>query len=42
MGRRWEQAVAGYSKASYQSGVALLLILAIMVWQATRRPEGAE
>jgi branched-chain amino acid transport system permease protein len=37
-----EALVAGYSKASYQSGVALLLILAIMIWQATRRPEGAE
>ena len=37
-----EALVAGYSKASYESGVALVLILGIMVWQATRRPEGAE
>jgi branched-chain amino acid transport system permease protein len=37
-----EALVAGYGKASYQIGVALVLILAIMVVQATRRPEGAE
>jgi branched-chain amino acid transport system permease protein len=29
--------VAGYSKASLESGVALVLMLAIMVWQGARR-----
>jgi branched-chain amino acid transport system permease protein len=38
-----EALVAGYSRfASLQSGVALVLILGIMIWQASRRPEGAE
>ena len=38
-----EALVVGYSKyASLQSGVALVLILGIMVYQASRRPEGAE
>ena len=32
-----EALVAGYSKASYESGVALVLMLALMVWQASRR-----
>jgi branched-chain amino acid transport system permease protein len=39
-----EALVAGYSKASFESGVALVLMLALMVWQASRRPavdEGA-
>ena len=33
-----EALVAGYSKASYQSALALLLTLAILVVQAARRP----
>ncbi|MBO0685167.1 MAG: branched-chain amino acid ABC transporter permease [Candidatus Dormibacteraeota bacterium] len=33
-----EALVAGYSNAAFQSGVALLLMLALMVWQASRRP----
>jgi branched-chain amino acid transport system permease protein len=33
-----ESMVAGYSKASYQSSLALLLALAILVAQAARRP----
>ena len=37
-----EALVAGYSKASLESGVALLLMLGLMVWQASRRPLGAE
>jgi branched-chain amino acid transport system permease protein len=37
-----ETFVAGYYKANYQSAIALLLMLAIMVWQASRRPEGQE
>ncbi|TMF87830.1 MAG: branched-chain amino acid ABC transporter permease [Chloroflexi bacterium] len=38
-----EALVSGYSRyASLQSGVALVLILGIMVYQAGRRPEGAE
>jgi branched-chain amino acid transport system permease protein len=38
-----EALVAGYSRyASLQSGVALVLILAIMIYRATRQPEGAE
>jgi branched-chain amino acid transport system permease protein len=38
-----EALVAGYSNfASLQSGVALVLILVIMIYQASRRPEGAE
>jgi branched-chain amino acid transport system permease protein len=37
-----EALVAGYSKASLQSGVALLIMLGIMVWQAGRRPLAAE
>ena len=37
-----EALVAGYSKASLQSGVALLVMLAIMVWQAQRQPRGTE
>lgn len=38
-----EALVAGYSNyASLQSGVALVLILVIMIYQAGRRPEGAE
>jgi branched-chain amino acid transport system permease protein len=32
-----EALVAGYSKASFESGVALVLMLALMVWQASRR-----
>ena len=38
-----EALVSGYSGfASLQSGVALVLILGLMVYQASRRPEGAE
>jgi branched-chain amino acid transport system permease protein len=37
-----EALVAGYSKASLQSGVALLVMLGIMVWQAQRQPAGSE
>jgi branched-chain amino acid transport system permease protein len=33
-----EALVAGYSQASLQSGVALIIMLAIMVWRASRRP----
>jgi branched-chain amino acid transport system permease protein len=33
-----EAMVAGYAKASYQSSLALLLALAILVVQAVRRP----
>jgi branched-chain amino acid transport system permease protein len=33
-----EALVAGYAQASLQSGVALVIMLAIMVWQAGRRP----
>jgi branched-chain amino acid transport system permease protein len=33
-----EALVAGYSRASLQSGVALVIMLGIMVWQAGRRP----
>ena len=39
-----EAMVAGYSRASFESGVALVLMLALMIWQASRRPvveEGA-
>jgi branched-chain amino acid transport system permease protein len=32
-----EALIAGYSKASLQSGVALLVMLGIMVWQAQRQ-----
>lgn len=32
-----EALVAGYSQASLQSGVALVIMLAIMVWRASRR-----
>ena len=38
-----EALVAGYSRfASLQSGIALVVILGIMIYQASRRPEGAE
>jgi branched-chain amino acid transport system permease protein len=33
-----EALVAGYSEASLQSGVALVIMLAIMIYQASRRP----
>jgi branched-chain amino acid transport system permease protein len=33
-----EALVAGYGQASLQSGVALVIMLGIMVWQAGRRP----
>jgi branched-chain amino acid transport system permease protein len=33
-----EALVAGYSRSSFESGVALVLMLALMVWQASRRP----
>jgi branched-chain amino acid transport system permease protein len=33
-----EALVAGYWRASFQSGVALVIMLALMVWQASRRP----
>lgn len=32
-----EALVAGYWRASFQSGVALVIMLALMVWQASRR-----
>lgn len=32
-----EALVAGYWRASFQSGVALVLMLALMIWQASRR-----
>jgi branched-chain amino acid transport system permease protein len=32
-----EALVAGYSRASLQSGVALVIMLGIMIWQAGRR-----
>ena len=32
-----EALVAGYWRASFQSGVALVIMLGLMVWQATRR-----
>lgn len=34
-----EAMVAGYYRASYQTGMALALIIVIMVWQASRRTE---
>lgn len=34
-----EALVAGYYRASYQTGMALALIIVIMVWQASRRSE---
>jgi branched-chain amino acid transport system permease protein len=37
-----EALVAGYWRASFQSGVALVVMLALMVWQASRRPSAAE
>ena len=37
-----EALVAGYSRASYESGVALVVMLALMVWQASRRTETGE
>lgn len=37
-----EALVAGYSRASFQSGVALVVMLALMVWQAGRRMPGTE
>ena len=37
-----EALVAGYWLASFQSGVALVVMLALMVWQASRRPPIAE
>jgi branched-chain amino acid transport system permease protein len=37
-----EALVAGYWRASFQSGVALGVMLALMVWQASRRPAVAE
>jgi branched-chain amino acid transport system permease protein len=37
-----EALVAGYSRASLQSGVALVVMLGIMVWQAQRQGPGAE
>lgn len=37
-----EALIAGYSRASLQSGVALVLMLGIMVWQAQRQAPGAE
>jgi branched-chain amino acid transport system permease protein len=37
-----EALVAGYSSASFQSGVALILMLGIMVWQASRRSPAEE
>jgi branched-chain amino acid transport system permease protein len=33
-----EALVAGYSQASLESGVALVIMLGIMVWRASRRP----
>jgi len=32
-----ESFVAGYINGSYQTGVALILMLVLMVWQARRR-----
>jgi branched-chain amino acid transport system permease protein len=37
-----EALVAGYSEASLQSGVALVIMLGIMIWQASRRPMVAD
>ena len=37
-----EALVAGFWNASFQSGVALVLMLALMVWQAGRSPVAAE
>jgi branched-chain amino acid transport system permease protein len=37
-----EALVAGYSRASLQSGAALVVMLAIMIWQAQRQPAGLE
>jgi branched-chain amino acid transport system permease protein len=37
-----ESMVAGYLKASYQTMVALPVMLALMIWQASRRPAGQE
>jgi branched-chain amino acid transport system permease protein len=37
-----EALVAGYSRASLQSGVALVIMLGIMVWQAGRRSLAAD
>jgi branched-chain amino acid transport system permease protein len=37
-----EALVAGYGQASLQSGVALVIMLGIMVWQAGRRPLGSD
>ena len=37
-----EALVAGYAQASLQSGVALVIMLGIMIWQAGRRPLGAD
>jgi branched-chain amino acid transport system permease protein len=37
-----EALVAGYSQASFQSGIALVVMLALMIWQASRRPAVAE
>jgi branched-chain amino acid transport system permease protein len=37
-----EALVAGYAQASLQSGVALLIMLGIMIWQAGRRPIGTD
>lgn len=34
-----EALVAGYSHASYQKGVSLVVILAILIWRAAQRPE---
>jgi branched-chain amino acid transport system permease protein len=34
-----ESLVAGYSQASYQTVVALGLMLLLMIWQARRRVE---
>ena len=34
-----EAMVAGYSRASYQKGVSLVLIIGILIWRAARRPE---
>jgi branched-chain amino acid transport system permease protein len=37
-----EALVAGYGQASLQSGVALVIMLGIMIWQASRRPMVAD
>ena len=37
-----EALVAGYAQASLQSGVALVIMLGIMIWQAGRRPMTAD